>query len=235
KSAYAQKNSSLFEEGEVLRGEDLVRWKYQRFIDDYLSCAAGVDDSVGKVLDYLDQAGLAENTLVVYCSDQGFFLGEHGWFDKRFMYEQSLRTPLVMRWPGVITPSRVENRIVSNVDFAQTFLAMAGAKAGEDMQGRSLMPLLTDEPTPDWRRSFYYHYYEGRDGGHNVCEHEGVTDGRFKLIHFYKLGEWELFDLETDPLEMRSCYGEPGYADTQRRLEEELDRLRLELAVPDEP
>jgi arylsulfatase A-like enzyme len=214
------------------QGDDRTRWFYQHYMQDYLACVASVDDSVGQLLDYLDESGLADNTIVVYTSDQGFYLGEHGWFDKRFMYEQSLRTPLVVRWPGVIEPGRVEERIVSNLDFAQTFLEAAGASAPADVQGRSIVPLLRGESPSEWRRSFYYHYYEGADREHKVHKHEGVTNGRAKLIHFYPIGEWELYDLEKDPNELMNVYGRPEYAKLQAELHAELKRLRAELDVP---
>jgi arylsulfatase A-like enzyme len=210
---------------------------YQLYIKDYLRCVASVDDSVGALLEYLDQQGLADNTIVVYTSDQGFYLGEHGWFDKRFMYEESLRTPLVVRWPGAIAPGRVEERIVSNLDFAQTFLEAAGADAAAadasaDMQGRSLVPILRGQEPENWRSTFYYHYYEGVDKVHAAHKHEGVTNGRLKLIHFYPVGEWELYDLEKDPHELVNVYGKADYAELQQQLHAELDRLRAELAVP---
>lgn len=212
-----------------LSGQELVRVKYQRYLQDYLSSAASVDDSIGTVLDYLQQEGLAENTIVIYSSDQGFYLGEHGWFDKRFMYEQSLRTPLLVRWPKTVKPGSVDNNIVSNLDFAETFLDIAGTDVPSDMQGHSLVPLLKGERPANWRESFYYHYYEGK--GHNVSEHYGVTNGRLKLIHYYELGEWELFDLEADPDEMHSVYGTSEYAKQQAKMEQELSRLRTELEV----
>lgn len=228
-AAYADENEEF--EAANLEGDDLVRWKYQRYIKDYLRCIASVDDGVGRLLDYLERAGLADDTVVIYSSDQGFYLGEHGWFDKRFMYEQSLRTPLIAKWPGVTPAGRVEERIVSNLDFAETFLEIAGVTVPDDMQGRSLAPLLRGETPPDWRESFYYHYYEGPPAVHTVAKHYGVTDGRYKLIHFYDLDQWELFDLQTDPHELRSVYGQAEYADVQRRLNEELGRLRTELQV----
>ncbi|MEM8946224.1 MAG: sulfatase [Planctomycetota bacterium] len=227
KPTMARKNQ-VFDE-ETLAGQALVRAKYQRYLQDYLSSAASVDDSVGVVLDYLDQHGLTDNTLVIYSSDQGFFLGEHGWFDKRFMYEPSLRTPLLARWPSTIEPGRVDTHITSNLDFAETFLEVAGESVPVEMQGASLVPLMRGEQPDEWRKSFYYHYYEGN--GHNVSEHYGVTDGRLKLIHYYKLDEWELFDLESDPDEMRSVYGQADYAKRQRRMEQELSRLREELEI----
>ncbi|MBA4105503.1 MAG: sulfatase [Pirellula sp.] len=214
-----------------LEGEALVRWKYQRYMKDYLNTVQSVDDSVGELLDYLDKSGLAENTVVIYASDQGFYLGEHGWFDKRFMYEQSLRTPFLVRWPHVAKAGSVDERIVSNVDFAQTFLEMAGVAAPDDMQGRSLVTLLKGENPEDWRKSFYYQYYEGPPAEHSVAEHYGVTDGRYKLIHYHKLNQWELFDLATDPDEMQSVYGQPDYAGHRQRLTDELKRLRSELDV----
>jgi arylsulfatase A-like enzyme len=229
KAAYAGKNAEYYDKS--LSGQALVRWKYQRYLEDYLSCVASIDDSVGKILDYLDTSNLARNTVVIYCSDQGMFLGEHGWFDKRFMYEQSLRTPLLIRWPNVATAGHREQRIVSNVDFAPTLLQIAGAEVPPEMQGRSLLPLLRDEAPTDWRNSFYYHYYEGFEGGHSVCEHYGVTTGDHKLIHFYKLDEWELFDLHNDPQEMRSVYDDESYRDVRRELKAELGRRRKELGV----
>jgi arylsulfatase A-like enzyme len=214
---------------------DVRRANYQLYIKDYLRCVTAVDDGVGALLDYLDESELAENTIVVYTSDQGFYLGEHGWFDKRFMYEQSLRTPLVVRWPGVIRPGSVENHIVSNVDFAETFLEAAGASVPDDMQGHSLLPILRGENPSEWRKSFYYHYYEGVDQVHNVHKHEGVTNGRAKLIHYYPIGEWEMFDLTSDPNELSNIYGRPEHAQLQRELEAELARLRRELDVPPLP
>jgi arylsulfatase A-like enzyme len=215
-----------------LSGRELVRAKYQRYIKDYLRCVASVDDNVGRVLRYLDETGLAQNTVVIYSSDQGFYLGEHGWFDKRWMYEESLRTPLIVRWPGVAKPSSVSSHIVSNLDFPETFLDIAHVDVPSDMQGRSLVPLLKSQPPDDWRRSFYYHYYES-GGTHNVARHYGVRTGTHKLIHYYETGEWELFDLTADPRELRSVHGEPRYATIQKQLLEELTRLRQELKVPD--
>ncbi len=227
KPAMDQLNRVFYEQ--ELKGKDLVRAKYQRYLQDYLASAASVDDSVGEMLDYLKSEGLAENTVVIYSSDQGFYLGEHGWFDKRFMYEESLRTPLLVRWPGKVKAGSVDQNIVSNLDFAETFLDVAGATVPDDMQGRSLVPILEGKRPNDWRESFYYHYYEGK--GHNVAEHYGVTNGRLKLIHFYTLDEWELFDLESDPNEMHSVYGNTEYADVQLAMEKELKRLRTELEV----
>jgi len=217
------------------QGRDRTRWFYQLYLRDYLSCIESVDDSVGELLDYLDESGLSDNTIVVYVSDQGFYLGEHRWFDKRFMYEQSLRTPLVIRWPGVVKPGTVENHMVSNLDFAETFLDAAGIAAPESMQGRSFLPILRGQPPADWRQSFYYHYYEGVEHDHHVPRHEGVTTGDAKLIHFYTLDEWQLFDLTSDPQELTNVWGQPKYAVLQAKLLAELNRRRTELQVPPVP
>ena len=216
-----------------LRGEALVRWRYQRYMHDYLGCIASVDESVGRVLDYLKENNLEQNTLVIYASDQGFYLGEHGWFDKRWIFEESLRTPLLVRWPGVTKPGSVSRALVSNLDVAETVLEAAGVPVPADMQGRSLVSLLQGRRPRDWRRSFYYHYYE-YPGPHSVAKHYGVVTDRHKLVHFYEPGwnYWELFDRREDPKELRSVYGQPEYAETQRRLEAELTRLRAELKVP---
>jgi arylsulfatase A-like enzyme len=214
-----------------LTGRDRVRWNYQRYIKDYLRCIASIDDNLGRLLRYLDATGLAENTVVVYSSDQGFYLGEHGWYDKRWMYEESLKTPLLVRWPGVTRGGSENTHLVSNVDFAQTFLDMAGVGAPSDMQGRSLAPLLRGEVVHDWRQSFYYHYYE-LPGAHDVARHYGVRTPTHKLIHYYETDEWELFDLELDPHELYSVYGEEAYDRVQRELHDELKRLRAELKVP---
>ena len=231
-AAYEPKNKALREA--KLAGKELVRWKYQRYIKDYLRCVAAVDDNLGRVLDYLDQAGLSNNTVVMYCSDQGFYLGEHGWFDKRWMYEQSLRTPFLVRWPGVAQPGSFNDDIVSPLDFAGTFLDLAGAEVPADMQGRSLVPLLKGQTPADWRKTFYYHYYE-YPGWHYVRRHYGVTDGRFKLMHFYEddINEWELYDLRFDGNELNNLYGQPTYETVQRRLSAEVHRLRRQLEVPD--
>ena len=192
-------------------GKDLVRWKYQRYIKDYLRCVASVDDNIGRVLKYLDDTGLAQNTVVIYSSDQGWYLGDHGWYDKRWMYEESLTMPLVVRWPGAVKPGSVNEDLVSNVDFAETFLDMAGMadRIPEDMQGRSIVPVLRGETPDDWRATFYYHYYEF-PGAHSVAKHYGVRTDRHKLIHFYRTGEWELFDLEKGPRGIAERLRRPG-------------------------
>jgi len=230
-AAYGPRNAAYLAKRDSMTKRQIVQWKYQRFVKDYLRCVKSVDDAVGEVLDYLEEAGLKENTLVMYSSDQGWYLGEHGWFDKRWMYEESLKTPLLARWPGVIKPATVNNDIVSNVDFAETFLDVAGVKVPGDMQGRSLLPLFKGNTPKDWRTTFYYHYYEF-PGAHSVARHYGVTDGHYKLIHYYQLNEWELFDLKKDPHELSSVYGSRDYEGVQTRLEKELNRLRKELKVP---
>jgi arylsulfatase A-like enzyme len=223
-AAYGPKNRA-FEQAN-LQGKDRVRWKYQRYIKDYLRCIASVDDNVGRLLDYLDEAGLAANTIVVYTSDQGFYLGDHGWFDKRFMYEESLRMPLLVRFPEHIRPGSVNHDIVLNLDFAETFLDYAGVTIPADMQGRSLRPVLAGKTPEDWRRSMYYHYYE-YPAVHSVKRHYGVRTRHHKLIHFYHdIDEWELYDLQNDPDEMQSVYDDPAYADVVEELKAELVRLR---------
>ena len=217
-----------------LTGRDLVRWKYQRYLHDYLACISSVDDSVGKLLDYLKETGLDKNTIVVYASDQGFYLGEHGWFDKRWIFEESLRTPLLVRWPGVTKPGSVCKDIVSNLDFGETLLDAAGVPIPADMQGHSLAPLLRGKRPAGWRTGFYYHYYE-HPAVHNVPRHYGVVTDRYKLVHFYEpaYDYWELFDLKADPREIRSVFNDKSYAIVRRKLEQELARLRTELKLPD--
>ncbi|MEM7260919.1 MAG: sulfatase [Planctomycetota bacterium] len=212
-------------------GRDLVRWKYQRYLHDYLRCIATVDDGMGEILDYLDDAGLAENTMVLYSSDQGFYLGEHGWYDKRWMYEESLRTPLVCRWPGRVAPGTRVDALVQNIDMAPTFLEIAGADPADGFHGESVVPLLEGQ-NPEWRSSIYYHYYQGAQSTHKVHRHRGVRTDRYKLIHYYTIDEWELFDLEKDPLEMKSVHTDPEYAAVRSRLEEELARLEGQFDVP---
>ncbi|MCX6228106.1 MAG: sulfatase [Bacteroidia bacterium] len=208
------------------KGKDFAKWKYLRYIRDYLKCIKSVDDGVGQVLDYLDKNGLTENTIVVYTSDQGFYLGEHGWFDKRFMYEESFRTPLLVRYPKEIKPGTVINQMVLNLDFAPTFLNYAGLKKEKEMQGESFRELLSGKQIKG-RDAIYYHYYE-YPAVHYVKRHYGVRTDRYKLIHFYGgLDEWELFDLEKDPHEMKSVYGNPEYAKITENLKQKLKELRI--------
>jgi arylsulfatase A-like enzyme len=217
-----------------LAGEALKKWKYERFIKDYLRVIASLDDNVGRVLDYLEQSGLDKNTIVVYTSDNGFFLGDHGWFDKRFMYEESLHVPLLVRWPGRVKPGAVSNAIVSNVDFAETILDAAGVPVPADMQGHSLLPVFDNAGAApaNWRTAFYYHYYEF-PADHYVQPHIGVRTDRYKLISFYGKSEWELFDLQKDPHELVSVYDDPGYAQVVTQMKSELTRLRTELKDSD--
>lgn len=228
-AAYANENRAYMKDPPT--GEEKTRWNYQRYIKDYLRCIASVDDSVGRVLDYLDENDLIENTVVIYSSDQGFYLGEHGWYDKRFMYEQSFRTPLLVRWPGVVAAGSVEKRLVSNLDFAETFLDIAGTDVPDDMQGASLKPLLQKEPADNWRDAFYYHYYEGPPAEHTVARHYGIATDRYKLIYYYDLDQWELFDLQDDPDELMSVFNDPHYAEVRAELEIKLVELRTELEV----
>ena len=202
-----------------------MEWNYQRYLEDYLRCIASVDDNIGRVLDYLDEKGLSENTLIVYTSDQGFYLGEHGWFDKRFMYEESFRTPLVMKLPSKIEKRKIE-KLVQNIDYAPTFLELAGVEIPDEMQGESLLPLLAGEKNVDWRKSIYYHYYE-YPGPHDVKRHYGVRTDRYKLIHFYNnINQWELYDLKTDPGEIHDLYGKKDYEEITKSLFDQMTDLQ---------
>jgi arylsulfatase A-like enzyme len=219
-------------ERRTLTGAALAAWKYQRYMQDYLACVASVDDNVGRVLDALEREGLAGDTLVVYTSDNGFFLGEHGFYDKRFMYEESLRVPLLVRWPGVTRPGSTTTDMALNVDFAPTLLAAAGVKDVWPMHGRDLRMVLAGQTPADWRRSFYYRYYHD-PGDHNTPAHLGVRTATHKLIHFWKQDQWELFDLVADPHEVRNVYGDPRYATTQAALHVELARVKAEVGDDD--
>ncbi|MEM1158374.1 MAG: sulfatase [Verrucomicrobiota bacterium] len=235
-AAYQPKNDAFLAAN--LEGEELVRWKYQRYLKDYLRCTKSVDDSIGAVMAWLEEAGLAENTIVFYSSDQGFYMGEHGWFDKRFMYEESFRTPLIARWPGQIPAGSVNTDLVQNIDMASTFLELAGAPVPEDLQGISILPLLKGETPADWRDSLYYHYYE-YPGHHSVRRHEGVFNKRYKLIRYYGKDvvdgeEWELFDLERDPSELMSVYSNPEYASKLAEMKTLLVDLRGKYGVTEE-
>jgi arylsulfatase A-like enzyme len=267
--SYETRNAVVREAG--LDGDELVNWKYQRYVKDYLRSVQSLDDNIGRVLDYLDDSGLAENTIVVYASDQGWYLGEHGWYDKRWMYEPSLRTPFIVRWPGRIPAGSVSDALVSNVDFAPTFLAAAGASIPQEVQGKSLLPFFDAarpgeqaanlramelieatrpgtpvpmfETPPDplatfttpsgWRGSFYYQYYE-YPGWHCVRRHYGVRTDRYKLIYFYTLDAWELFDLSSDPDELTNQYHNPDFSDIRSELQAELEQLRVDLNVPED-
>lgn len=211
---------------EGLSGAELKKWKYQRYMKDYLRCVASVDDNIGRLLDYLDAHGLTDNTIVIYTSDQGFFLGDHGWYDKRFMYEESLRMPLLIRASGITKPASVSTAFVQNIDFAPTLLDLCGVAIPKEMQGVSIRPLLQGAAPDDWRRSILYHYYE-EPGPHNVAAHYGVRTGRYKLIRFYlAVKAWELYDLEKDPHELENVYEDPKYAEVVTELKRELTRLK---------
>ncbi|MEO5716090.1 MAG: sulfatase [Luteolibacter sp.] len=225
---YDQENKDFLAAG--LTGKDLVRWKYQRYLRDYLSCVDSIDTNVGRILDYLKQAGLDKNTIVVYSSDQGFYLGEHGWFDKRWMYEESFRMPLLVRWPGVVKPGSSITGLTQNIDFAPTFLEAAGCNVPAEIQGRSLVPLLKGEKVK-WRDALYYHYYDG-PGEHGVAKQYGIRTDRYKLIRFYAPADnsWELYDLEKDPEEMHSVYNDPAYEKIQTELVTKLAGLKEQYA-----
>ena len=217
----------------TLRGEALVRWKYQRYMQDYLATVQSVDDSVGRLLAYLDESGLAANTLVIYTSDQGFFLGDHGLYDKRFMYEESLRMPFLSRWPAAVAAGSTSSAMALNVDFAPTFLEAAGLPVPADMQGRSLLPILRGHEPADWRQSVYYRYYHD-PGHHNTRAHYGVRTPTHKLIHYWKINQWELFDLVNDPNELHNLYGQPGHEALTTGLKAELVRLKDALGDRDQ-
>ena len=209
-----------------LSGKELVRWKFQRYAKNYLRCVRGVDDSVGKIQDTLKNLKLDDNTVVIYSSDQGFYIGDHGWYDKRWMYEESLMMPLIVKWPGVTKPDSRSVQMVQNLDYAQTFLEMAGAEIPSNMQGRSLVPILKNGKADDWRKSIYYHYYE-YPSVHMIPRHYGIRTERYKLIHFYQFGnEWEMYDLKEDPDELTNIYGKADKKSLQKDLKEQLVAIR---------
>jgi arylsulfatase A-like enzyme len=212
---------------------EIAVWKYNRYIKDYLRTIKSVDDGVGELLDFLKESGLDENTIVIYTSDQGFYLGEHGWFDKRFMYEESFRTPLLIRYPKEIKPGTVIDKLVQNLDYAPTLLDYAGIEAPEEMQGKSFRRLVSGE-TDEWRDAVYYTYYE-YPAEHMVKRHYGVSTERYKLIHFYyDIDEWEMYDLEKDPQEMRNIYNDPEYKDVQIAMHKKLEEVRKYYGDSDE-
>lgn len=205
-----------------LSEKELIEWKYQRYMRDYLSTAASLDRNIGRTMDYLKEQGLEENTIVIYLSDQGFYLGEHGWFDKRFIYEESFRTPMMMRYPGVVKPGTVSNDFVMNLDIAPTMLEAAGVAIPKDEQGQSMLPLLKDKKAKG-REAVYYHYYE--NGEHAVSPHFGVRTKRYKLVRFYtRVSSWELYDLQKDPSEMHNLYGQKGYEKVTEQMKIQLNK-----------
>ena len=241
-AAYGPKNKAFKEAGfkgeyalkdADLQGKEVALWKYNRYIKDYLRTIKSVDDGVGEVLDYLENKGLAENTIVIYTSDQGFYLGEHGWFDKRFMYEQSFRTPLLIRYPKEIKAGTVIDKLVQNLDFAPTLLDYAGVQVPSEMQGESFRNLVNGNAS-QWRDAVYYTYYE-YPAVHMVKRHYGVATDRYKLMHFYyDIDEWEMYDLKTDPNEMNNIYEDPAYADIKTDLHQKLTELRVKYGDSDE-
>ena len=221
--------------GDVPKGlteRERTRWLYQRYMQDYLGCIQGIDESVGRMLDELDAQGIAENTVVIYTSDQGFFLGDHGMFDKRFMYEESLEMPFLMRWPKGIRPGTRQDALVINCDFAPTFLSLAGVGTPSEMQGVSFTPLLGGKRPAGWRKSMYYRYYHD-PGDHHTARHYGVRTETHKLIHFDKLDQWECYDLVKDPEELKNIYADPAAQATVAELKTELFRLKKELGDND--
>ena len=230
-AAYTPKNEAM--KRLDLKGKELSIWKFNRYIKDYLRTIQSIDDGVGEVLDYLDENGLSENTIVMYTSDQGFYLGEHGWFDKRFMYEESFRTPILMRYPKEIRAGTQINELIQNLDFAPTFLDYAEAKKPGDMQGESFRKIVSGE-SARWRDAVYYTYYEF-PSVHMVKRHYGIRTNRYKLIHFYyDVDEWELYDLENDPVEMNNVYEEEQFKSVREKLHERLAELREEYGDSDE-
>lgn len=234
-AAYRPENEALIADIKAGRLDDkaVTRWKYQRYLKDYLRCVRAVDENVGRLLDHLDQTGLAENTIVIYSSDQGFYLGEHGWYDKRWMFEESLKMPFLIRWPGVVKPGSRPEAMIQNIDYAPTFLEMAGAPVPTDLHGRSLVPVLKDATRvpKDWRESIYY-FYSG-ENTHNVAAHDGVRTSRYKLIWFPRTKEWNLFDLRNDPQEMNSVHEDPAYATILGEMKDLYQKTRATYGVND--
>ncbi len=226
-AVYGPMNQAFKKSYPTMSKRDLMKWRFQRYMQDYLGCIAAVDEGVGKVLDYLDANGLTENTMVVYTSDQGFYLGEHGWFDKRFIYDESFKTPLMIRWPNQIDSNSTSEKMVQNLDFAQTFLDAAGIHQPADMQGESLLPLLKGDENSWTRDGVYYHYYE-YPSIHMAKRHYGIVTTDYKLVHFYyDVDEWELYDRKRDPNEMKNVYSDPAYQDIITELKEQLDEMRF--------
>ena len=223
RAAYGPRDKAFHEAG--LSGQDLVRWKYQRYAKNYLRCVKGVDESVGRLMDTLKEMKLSDNTIVIYSSDQGFYVGDHGWYDKRWMYDESLKMPLIVKWPGVAEAGSKSEALVQNLDYAETFLDIAETEIPSDMQGASLVPLLKGAQPKDWRQSIYYHYYE-YPSVHMVPRHYGVRSHKYKLMKFYQFDEWEFYDLEKDPDELQNEYNNPAYKAQIAEMKAELERLR---------
>jgi N-acetylglucosamine-6-sulfatase len=232
-AAYDPENEKLLAALPTMTDDDLTRWKYQRYIKNYLRTIRAVDENVGRTLEYLEESGLAKNTVVIYSSDQGFYLGEHGWYDKRWMFEESLKMPCVIRWPGVIKPGVEPEAMIQNIDYAPTFLEMAGAAIPADMQGKSIVPILKGEgKTPDdWRNAVFYQY--SGENTHHVARHDGVRDSRHKLMHFPDTKEWMLFDLEKDPQEMKNVFADPTYSAVAEKMKTLYADLKKQYAAND--
>jgi arylsulfatase A-like enzyme len=221
---YAPRDKAFHEAN--LSGKELVRWKFQRYAKNYLRCVKGVDESVDRLQKELRRLGLDKNTIVIYSSDQGFYIGDHGWYDKRWMYEESLKMPFIVKWPGVVEPGSRNTDLVQNLDYAQTFLEIAGAPQPKDMQGLSLVPLLKGDTEKDWRKEIYYHYYE-YPSVHMIPRHYGIRTKRYKLMHFYQFGkEWEMYDLKSDPDELTNIYGNNETIKVQNNLKNRLKKLQ---------
>lgn len=231
--AYGAENQKLIDDlaGGKLSDQDATRWKYQRYIKNYLRCVRALDENVGRLLDYLDESGLAKNTIVIYSSDQGFYLGERGWYDKRWMFEESLAMPFLIRWPGVVQPGVRSKALIQNIDYAPTFLEAAGVEVPADIQGRSLVPVLKNAGAAPagWRKAVYY-FYSGEDT-HHVAAHDGVRGERYKLFHLSETDEWQLFDLEKDPQEMKSLHNDPAYAEVLADMKRIYQDLRAQYQV----
>ncbi len=224
-AAYGKMNEQFIKDFPKMTERDQMKWRYQRYMQDYLGTIAAVDEGVGKVLDFLKANGLDKNTIIVYTSDQGFYLGEHGWYDKRFIFDESFKTPLLVQWNGVIKPGTKNSKMVQNLDFAQTFLDAAGIKAPSDMQGESMLPIFKGKGK-DFRDAAYYHYYE-YPSVHMVKRHYGIVTEKYKLVHFYyDVDEWELYDRTLDKNEMKNVYHDPAYAKVREELHQKLTGLR---------
>jgi arylsulfatase A-like enzyme len=222
--AYGPSNEAFFKAN--LTGKELAVWKYQRYMQDYLRCVQSVDDNVGRLMEYLKANGLDKNTIIIYTSDQGFYLGEHGWFDKRWIYEESFRTPLIVKWPGVTNKKTISNSMVQNLDFAETILDMAGLPIPKDMQGKSFAPVLKGKQKGDVHDALYYHFYENQE--HKVAKHIGVRTDRYKLIYFYEKKEWELYDLQKDKSEMHNVYNDASYSKIREMMTKKLQKMKEE-------
>jgi arylsulfatase A-like enzyme len=226
RNVYAKVNEDFKSRYKNMSETEMMKWRYQRYMQDYLGTIQAVDENVGRLLDYLEENDLLENTIIVYTSDQGFYLGEHGWFDKRFAYDESFKTPLLVAWPGKVEPGSRSAKMVQNLDFAQTFLDVAGVEAPADMQGESLVPLLTGKEDNWTRDAVYYHYYE-YPAEHMVNRHYALVNEDYKLIHFYYgLDYWELYDRKKDPHELTNVYDDPAYAEVRETLHTEMKKIR---------